>query len=405
MPEPKIIIRERHIGDYKQDPKNARKHNPRNLGTIEDSLHQHGAARSLVSDETDTILAGNGTIEAAASAGIERVIEIETDGRALIIHKRTGLSNEQKIGLALADNRSAELAEWDPEQLRRLQEAGDESLKTLFTDKELVTFFASTGLKSVEHSEAASPDVEHVPTSIVSGDLFALGRHRLICGDSTRPEVLSILMAGMKADLVVTDPPFFAPATHYQSRKGWQRSYADVSPLREFWRTAFLAMVPHVVSLAHWFVFCNSDSYPPFYEVMFDRFEKIKAMVWDKGHVGLGRIWRNQQELILWARVPDHYAPPDGQLRSDVLRYDATPSADREHPVQKPVALTAELMIGGSPAGAAVLDPFAGSGSTLIAAEKCDRVCYAADIDPRYCQIVINAWEAETGSTAVRLNE
>jgi hypothetical protein len=126
-----------HLKDLIPDPHNARQHNPRNVGMIEDALHEVGAARSIVIDENNVILAGNATIEAAASAGIEKVLVVETDGQTIVAVKRTGLTEEQKTRLALYDNRGAELASWDTQVLADLQSDNADLLEGMFYDWEL----------------------------------------------------------------------------------------------------------------------------------------------------------------------------------------------------------------------------------------------------------------------------
>src|SRR5689334_5736758 len=120
------------------------------------------------------------------------------------------------------------------------------------------------------------------------------------------------------SDAVVTDPPFFMPATHYQSRVDWQRSWSDTSVLSAFWATVLDLTLPHLKGTGHFLTFCNADSYPVFYPEMYRRFDFLKSLVWDKGHVGLGRVWRNQHELIIAARWGEAVFREDGKLRADV---------------------------------------------------------------------------------------
>lgn len=131
-----------HIGDLVPDPRNARKHNPRNIGMLEDALHEVGAARSIVIDENNVILAGNGVVEAAAQAGIETVKVVEADGNTIIAVRRTGLSDKQKARLALFDNRTAELADWDAEVLKAMMEDDPASVDGLWRDDEIAELFA-----------------------------------------------------------------------------------------------------------------------------------------------------------------------------------------------------------------------------------------------------------------------
>lgn len=151
-------------------------------------------------------------------------------------------------------------------------------------------------------------------------------------GDATlyHGDCLEILPTLPKVDAVVTDPPFFMPATHYQSRVGWQRTWGDTSVLRGYWDSVCQKVVERLNRTGHFLAFCNHESYPVFYPVMYGYFDYLKSLVWDKGHVGLGRVWRNQHELIIAARWNDAEFNEDGKLRADVLKASASRSSDRE---------------------------------------------------------------------------
>jgi len=190
-------------------------------------------------------------------------------------------------------------------------------------------------------------------------------------------------------DAVVTDPPFFMPANHYQSRVNWQRRWADTTILGTFW-----GLVMDNIQLkktGHCLVFCNHQSYPVFYPEMYCRFDYCKSLVWDKGHVGLGRVWRNQHELIIAARWKDAEFVADGKLRSDVLYHKATPSKHRKHPVEKPVSLLKDLIEPICIKDGIILDPFMGGGSTLIAARELGIKSIGIDADIKYCDIAIES--------------
>ena len=188
-------------------------------------------------------------------------------------------------------------------------------------------------------------------------------------------------------DAVVTDPPFFMPADHFQSRIKWQRSWGDVSILGTFWRATLDALVPTLRPTGHFVAFCNGDSYPVFYPEMYRRFDTLKCVVWDKGHVGLGRIWRHQHELIIAGRWRESFADIRGKLWADVIKVAATPSVRREHPVEKPIELFRHFIEPITPDGGLVLDPFMGGGSTLIAAQRLGRRAIGIEIEERYCEI------------------
>jgi site-specific DNA-methyltransferase (adenine-specific) len=185
-------------------------------------------------------------------------------------------------------------------------------------------------------------------------------------------------------DLILTDPPFFIPAQHYQSRQQWQKKYSDLSVLKIFWNTLLEQYVRILKPTGHLVFFCNSDSYPVFYEPTYNLFHKCKCLVWDKGHVGLGHIFRNQHELIIWARFSESMFNDDKKLHSDILKFSATASDDREHPVEKPELLLQELISPLSPQDGIVLDPFCGSGTTLSAAQKINRKYIGFELDKGY---------------------
>lgn len=192
------------VTDLKADPENRRRHGERNLGMLEASLRAVGAARSIVIDEDDLILAGNGVRAAAEAAGITKLKIIETDGDEIIAVRRRGLTAEQKRALAIFDNRTAELAEWNWEQLAKDREAGL-ALEPFWTTDEQAAWSVSTSPKT---DPDAMPALR--PTDIVAGQVFTLGRHRLACGSVEDPAIIAALVEGDGAplDLIVTSPPY-----------------------------------------------------------------------------------------------------------------------------------------------------------------------------------------------------
>jgi DNA modification methylase len=205
-------------------------------------------------------------------------------------------------------------------------------------------------------------------------------------------------------DTIVTDPPFFLPAEHYQSRKDWGgRRYSDNSVLKIFWDNILQEATRILKPTGHLFVFCNCDSYPVFYIPTFDKFHKVKSLVWDKTRVGLGHIFRHQHELIIWARHLDSVFIDDHKLRSDILRFPATLSSERNHPVEKPESLLIELIEPTTPLDGIVCDPFAGSGTTLSAAKKIGRQFIGFELDPEWhnvAEIRVSAAKEQRGLIA-----
>ncbi len=194
-------------------------------------------------------------------------------------------------------------------------------------------------------------------------------------------------MADGSVDAVVTDPPFFAPATHYQSRVNWGRKWSDMSILEQWWGLQCDELKRVLKPDGHALAFCNADSYPAFYPAMYSRWDKLVALVWDKDRPGLGRVWRHQHELIIAARNTGAYEPNDGRLRGDVIRCKATLSRDREHPVEKPAEMLGQLIEACCREGGVVLDPFMGSGTTGVACVTTNRNFIGIEKDAGYFEI------------------
>lgn len=206
--------------------------------------------------------------------------------------------------------------------------------------------------------------------------------NKIICGDCL--DVMKGMPDGC-VDSIVTDPPYFTPATHYQSRIKYARSWGDMSILETWW-SVISRELARICPNGHVFVFVNGEAYPAFYKAMFPFWDKLKDLIWDKGHIGLGRIFRNQHEIIIWARSQGHYVPTDGKVRSDIIKCKATKPANREHPVEKPSEMLVEF-VELSPIKGIVFDPFLGSGSTLVTAKQLGRQFIGIEIDPDYCEI------------------
>ena len=212
------------------DHKNARRRTDRSSQLIKESLQKYGAARSIVIDEENRILAGNGTIEGAKAAGIKNVRIIETNGDEIIAVKRSGLSEDEKVGLALADNRTGDLSEWDAEMLHQLSEEHD--LSPWFEQEDLDELFNATTLDPVE-GNTDPDDVPEPPEDPITkpGDLWILGNHRLLCGDSTNPRARrQSSWHGKKADIWSSLTRLMAWALDTDYSKPWTtstKSYND----------------------------------------------------------------------------------------------------------------------------------------------------------------------------------
>lgn len=188
-------------------------------------------------------------------------------------------------------------------------------------------------------------------------------------------------------DAVITDPPFFAPASHYQSRISWGRSWGDMSLLGQCFYDWALEWKRIIKDDGHLFCFCNDESYPVFYPVVYGLWDFTAGLVWDKTRIGLGKVFRHQFELILWSSHKGAYANGGGKMHSDILRYSPTLSKDRDHPVQKPSELMQELIEVTTRDNSTIVDCFMGSGTTGVACVQTGRNFIGIEIDEGYFKI------------------
>jgi site-specific DNA-methyltransferase (adenine-specific) len=402
------------IKDLKSDHKNARKRTDRSASLIKESLERYGAARSIVIDEDNRILAGNGTIEGAKAAGIKNVRIIETDGSEVIAIKRSGLSEDEKVGLALADNRTADLSEWDQEMLRRLSDEHD--LAPWFEAEDLDELLAATELPP-EEGNTDPDDVPEAPEDPITkpGDLWVLGNHRLLCGDSTNPQHVERLMDGKLADLWLTDPPYNVALGMNESPEEAKRRNRrtdgkvvqnDSMPdeefrqfLRDVYSTADSVLRPGAAFYIWHADFEVFNFATPIYEL---DWKLTQILNWVKPSIVMGRKdyhYKHEPCLYGWKQGAAHTWNSD-RKQTTVLEFDK-PSRNGEHPTMKPVDLFQYQLDNSSKPGQIVLDSFGGSGTTLIAAERIRRKARLMELDPRYCDVIVKRWEEFTGNTAV----
>jgi DNA modification methylase len=390
------------VKDLKSDHKNARRRTDRSASLIAESLKRFGAARSIVIDEDGRILAGNGTVEGAKKAGIDKLRIIEAEGDELIAVRRAGLTEDQKVGLALADNRSSDLSEWDNEMLRQLSEEHD--LTPWFEDNELLA-----EVLEPEEGLTDADDVPEVPEEPITkpGDLWILGDHRLLCGDSTDVLAVDRLMDGQKADMVFTDPPYalFGNSTGVAG-------ITDDKMIMPFFRNIFSMCRTHVKAFGHVYTCCDWHSCNAINRAAAEVTLPAKNLiVWDKGDAGIGGMFMNCHELIwFFTNTPENRntmkaagkvgeRPVNGV--ANIWRIKKVPPKQREHNAAKPIELINIGIYASSNNGELILDLFGGSGSTLIACEETARKCSMMEMEPKYCDVIVKRWENFTGKKAM----
>jgi DNA modification methylase len=394
------------IKDLKSDHKNARKRTDRSAKLIAESLQRFGAARSIVIDEENRILAGNGTIEGAKAAGIKNVRVIETDGTEIIAVKRTGLTEDEKIGLALADNRTSDLSDWDKDMLQQLSEEHD--IAPWFDADDLAEILGEVEQLPAEGLTDAD-DVPEAPAEPITkpGDLWILGDHRLLCGDSTDVLAVERLMDGQKADMVFTDPPYgvaYEGGHNEKKRQQIQNDALEGEDLTSLFYGALTSAVTATADHAAFYVWFSTNKSVETFAAFAQLPLKLRAVIqWYKVRSGLGAFMSqyipNCEPCIYAYKAgcsPQWFGPTDEKTVWELQKE----SRNEYHPTQKPVELPERAISNSSKKGQHILDLFGGSGSTLIACEKTGRQARLMELDPRYCDVIVQRWQAFTGKLA-----
>lgn len=397
------------LKDLKQDGKNARRHSPRNIGMIEASLRQVGAARSGVIDEDGVILAGNGTYEALAAAGIEKVKVVEADGNEWVVVRRTGLTEEQKRQLALADNRASELATWDGPALA----AQGIDLAPWFNDQELAKIGAGSNDVGADGPDPQLDKAEALRKhyGVELGQVWELGEHhRLMCGDSTSPEQVDRLLNGAVPFLMVTDPPYGVEYdSEWRVNAGIQsRSFNSgkvENDNRCEWIDTWMLFPGDVVYVWHAGVFSNIVQGT----IESAGFNIRAQIIWNKDLAVFGRGDYHWKHEPCWYGVRKGKQGKRTDDRAQQTVWDiptihsfANGKNAEEwgltgHGTQKPIECMARPIRNHGGKDDDVYDPFVGSGTTIVASENLGRRCYAMEISPAYVAVAIQRWVDLTG--------
>ncbi len=372
------------ISTLKLDPDNAMTHDKKNLAAIKGSLKRFGQQKPIVVDASGIVRAGNGTLAAAKDLGWTEIA----------VHY-SGLASDEMTAYALADNRTAQLASWDKDVLGKSLKA----LKDLNFDLDAIgfddKFFNSVVPQEIVEGLTDPDEIpEHVDTRCKLGDLWILGNHRLLCGDSTDVLQVERLMGGEKADMVFTDPPYGMNLdTDYSGMKGWHsgKKYEKVKGDHEDFK-------PDLIHACFQFnckeVFVwGADYYSEYLPskndgswIVWDkRVDEAKDKMFGSGFELCWSLNRHQRRIVRkqWAGFMG-----DKEARN------------RVHPTQKPTSLAEYFFEEWGKGSKNIIDLFLGSGSTLIACEKTSRRCFGMELDPKYCDVILSRWERFTGKQA-----
>jgi DNA modification methylase len=408
------------ISALKPYPSNARTHSKKQIRQIADSIRTFGFVNPVLINDHNQIIAGHGRVKAAE---LENIAEVPT---ICISHL-----NEAEIrALIIADNRLAELAGWDKNILAvELQNLSSLDLNldltiTGFDMPEINMMIEGISITQKPEKEDEIPAIPETPAITCVGDLWLLDKHRIFCGNSLESASFLQLMAGIKAAMVFTDPPYNVAINGNVGGHGaiQHREFAMAvgemsrSEFTAFLKTSCSLLVANCIDGAIHFVCMDWRHMQELLEAG-EVYDELKNLcVWTKDNAGMGTFYRSQHELIFAfkqgkaAHKNNFQLGQYGRYRSNVWPYPGINSFAREteegnllamHPTVKPVALVADAIRDCSGIGDIILDSFLGSGTTLIAAERTDRICYGLELDPRYVDTAIRRWQAITGNDAV----
>lgn len=402
-------IERRKISELKNDPANARKHSPRNLKAIRDSLDVFGQQKPIVIDSRGVVIAGNGTLEAARELGWDEIAVAVTD-----------LDPAHAQAFGIADNRTAELAEWDTDVLSKLLEGMDSDLADILSmdDLELPDSIDGGGQGEGLTDPDEVPELPEEPIT-QTGDLWLLGEHRLLCGDSTSAEDVGRLMDGENVDLCFTSPPYNSGDGGYKSdysgkTKKFYKHGRDNRTEDEWveFCDQVLVLVSSILkddeSVVVWNVMYTARCRSGYGRTMFAGSHGLavkETICWDKGQgfpTASKGILSRDWELIFVLSKGEKYRTTqrENEPRWATWEIPRPQKQHEEHRATFPVELPARAIRDFD--GDTVFDPFLGSGTTLIAAEQLGRKCYGMEIDPKYCDVIVKRWEDFTGKTATR---
>ena len=372
------------ISPYKDNPRI----NEDAVEVVSKSLSEFGFQQPLVLDKDMSVVVGHTRLLAAKKLGLSSV-------PCLVADK---LSEEQIKAYRIMDNKSAEFAQWNygllSKEIADLLESDYDLELTGFSEEELAALDLDLDTEFVEEGNTDEDQVPDLPSEPVTklGDLWQLGNHRLLCGDSTDILNVESLLDGNKADLLFTDPPYNVA---FNGRSGkFDVIKNDNLTDQEFsnFIDSFLSILK-LLEINTYYICCNWA----FYGILQTKLKPKACIVWAKNVFGLGKGYRHQHEFILFDGFIDSSITNESDLWK-ISRYVAY-----KHPTQKPVELSERAIKNSTRKNNIVLDLFGGSGSTLLACEKTERKSRLLELDPKYCDVIIQRWQDYTGKDAVHL--
>ena len=365
---------------------NARTHSPEQVTKLRSSLREFGFVNPVIIDRDYGIIAGHGRVMAAKEEGIEEVPCVFVDY----------LTEAQKKAYIIADNRFAQDAGWDEELLRieieALQGMDFDVGLTGFNDDEIADLFDANGKSEAEDDDFDLSAALEKASFVQRGDIWTVGRHRLMCGDATSAEDVAALMDGKKANLIVTDPPYNVA---FESSDGLSIKNDKMAndKFYEFLLSAFQNMAANLEKGGAAYVFHADTEGLNFRKAFVDAgFHLAGCCIWVKNSLVLGRSdyqWQHEPVLYGFLQNGKHYWSKNaGRSQTTIWNFDK-PKKNKNHPTSKPLDLLAYPIGNSSRENSIVIDTFGGSGSTMMACEQTNRICYTMELDEKYASVIL----------------
>jgi len=372
---------------------NARTHSPEQIMKLRSSLREFGFINPVIIDKDFGIIAGHGRVMAAKEEGIDEVPCVFVDY----------LTEAQKKAYILADNRMALDAGWDEEMLKieieSLQGMDFDIGLVGFDDDELADLFAENDKTEIEDDDFDLNDALEKASFVEKGDIWMVGRHRMMCGDATSAADVTLLMNGKKANLVLTDPPYNVA---FESSDGLsiKNDKMENEKFYEFLLASFKNMAEHLEKGGAAYVFHADTEGLNFRKAFIDAgFHLSGCCIWVKNSLVLGRSdyqWQHEPVLYGFLQNGKHYWSKNaGRSQTTIWNFDK-PKKNKNHPTSKPLDLLAYPIGNSSRENSIVVDTFGGSGSTLMACEKTGRICYTMELDEKYASVILRRYVEDT---------
>ncbi len=418
---PKLETTYKKLEELIPNPRNARTHSQKQIKKIAKSIQQFGFTTSILIDKENTIIAGHGRFEAAKLLNLEEVP----------VTTLANLSKEQIKAYMLADNKLAEEAGWDKEILQlELQELMnldyDFDITLTGFDIPEIDFIVSTDKHNKNDKADIMPEKEEIKAVVNSGDLWKLGEHYLYCGNALYDESYKILLGQAEAKMIFTDPPYNVKINGHVCGKGkikhseflMASGEMESEEFAKFLDNTFANLKIFSTNGSIHFIFMDWRHIKEILDAGLKNYDSfINLCVWNKLQGGMGSLYRSQHELVFVfkngteSHINNIELGKHGRFRTNVWEYRGISATNphslddlKYHPTCKPISLIMDAIRDCSNIGDIILDPFVGSGTTLLAAERTSRKAYVMELDPHYCDVIIHRYQKLFNKKAVKVD-